>query len=405
MKFNILALAAAVAASPLQRRYGDLIRGVNIGGLFVLEPWITPSVFDQTGNPAIVDEWTFGQYQDHAQAESAINSHLETFFTYDDFQQIKNAGLTHVRIPVGFWAIETQGEPYIVGNRLNKLKEVVRWCRDIGLKVWIDLHGAPGSQNGLDNSGLRTNNVQWHTDQNNVDRSLSYIQTLTDEFTKPEYGAIVEAIELLNEPQSAAHPEMLGTLKSFYQNGYGIVSQKAATAIHDGFLDVNQWNDFLTSPQENVYLDTHKYQVFSDQQLQSSDEQRMGAICQFKDKFAEHTANQHWVITGEWSLATTDCARYLNGRGIGARYDGSYSGSSYVGSCQGKTGDGSDWSEEYRNQLRQMWNTQVDAFEGGRGYFFWTWKNEEAADWSYQRLLQLGIIPQDPNSYQHGICG
>lgn len=28
MKFSILALVAAVAASPLQRRYGDLIRGV-----------------------------------------------------------------------------------------------------------------------------------------------------------------------------------------------------------------------------------------------------------------------------------------------------------------------------------------------------------------------------------------
>ncbi|TIA86195.1 hypothetical protein E3P99_03766 [Wallemia hederae] len=410
----ISALLALVAAKPLQRRYGDLIRGkltreqVNIGGLLVLEPWITPSIFDNTGNPAIVDEWTFGQYQDHSQAEAAINNHLETFMTQDDFQQIKNAGLTHVRIPVGYWALEVQGgEPYIMANRFAKLQQIVGWCRDLDLKVWIDLHGAPGSQNGLDNSGIRTDNVLWHTDQNNVERSYNYIQILTDEFTKPTYGGIVEAIELLNEPQASSHPEMLPTLKSFYQNGYNIVSKKTAMAIHDAFLGPEQWNGFLTSPQaENVYLDTHKYQVFSDQQLQQTDDQRRGAICAYKGQFAEHTANQHWVITGEWTLATTDCAKYLNGRGIGARYDGSYSGSSYIGSCQGKSGNGDDWSEDYKNQLRDMWNTQIDAFEnGGRGYYFWTWKNEVAADWSYKRLMELGIIPQDANAYQHGICG
>ena len=31
----------------------------------------------------------------------------------------------------------------------------MRWCDEIGLKVLIDLHGAPGSQNGFDNSGRR----------------------------------------------------------------------------------------------------------------------------------------------------------------------------------------------------------------------------------------------------------
>lgn len=27
---------------------GDKIRGVNLGGWFVLEPWITPSIFEET---------------------------------------------------------------------------------------------------------------------------------------------------------------------------------------------------------------------------------------------------------------------------------------------------------------------------------------------------------------------
>jgi glucan 1,3-beta-glucosidase len=39
---------------------------------------------------------------------------------------------------------------------------------------------------------------------------------------------------------------------------------------------------------------------------------------------------QNWVVVGEWSPAMTDCAKYLNGRGVGSRYDGTYPGSTRV---------------------------------------------------------------------------
>lgn len=40
--------------------------------------------------------------------------------------------------------------------------------------------------------------------------------------------------------------------------------------------------------------------------------------------------------------------RYLNGRGRGARYDGSYAGSRGVGSCQGYTSNGAAFSADYK---------------------------------------------------------
>lgn len=56
--------------------------------------------------------------------------------------------LNHVRIPIGYWAFEVgSGEPYIQGQ-LPYLQKAVGWARNHGLKVIIDLHGAPGSQNG-----------------------------------------------------------------------------------------------------------------------------------------------------------------------------------------------------------------------------------------------------------------
>jgi len=56
------------------------------------------------------------------------------------------AGLTHIRIPIGYWAIDVSGgEPYIQGSLLY-LIEAVAWAKEFGLEVMIDLHSAPGSQ-------------------------------------------------------------------------------------------------------------------------------------------------------------------------------------------------------------------------------------------------------------------
>ena len=62
-----------------------------------MQPWITPSMFSNTNNDAIVDEYTFGQLQDPNTALAALKQHWETWITEDDFVQIAAAGLTHVR--------------------------------------------------------------------------------------------------------------------------------------------------------------------------------------------------------------------------------------------------------------------------------------------------------------------
>ena len=96
-------LAGALACSiPLARAdnpispsfsYGsEKVRGVNIGGWLVAEPWITPSLFDNTGDDRIIDEWTFGQYQDAGAAKAAMQAHWDSFYTEDDFAQIAAAG-------------------------------------------------------------------------------------------------------------------------------------------------------------------------------------------------------------------------------------------------------------------------------------------------------------------------
>lgn len=60
------------------------------------------------------------------------------------------------------------------------------------------------------------------------------------------------------------------------------------------------------------------------------------------------------TITGEWSNAITDCAKWLNGRNVGARWDGTYSsGQQTIGSCDGMTGNMSTFSADYKAFLRK----------------------------------------------------
>jgi len=36
---------------------------------------------------------------------------------------------------------------------------------------------------------------------------------------------------------------------------------------------------------------------------------------------------------------------------------------------------------------------QMHSFEKGWGWFYWTWKTESAAQWSYQAGLAAGVLP------------
>jgi glucan 1,3-beta-glucosidase len=64
--------------------------------------------------------------------------------------------------------------------------------------------------------------------------------------------------------------------------------------------------------------------------------------------------NNIWTVVGEWSTAVTDCTLWLNGRGVGSRYDGTYFGQNApLGSCDGWTGSFANFSSDYKTFLRK----------------------------------------------------
>ncbi len=388
------------------------VRGVSLGGWLVVENFITPSIYGQTGNPKIIDEWTFGSLQPRNKAVSILQNHLNSFVSEDDFRQMAAAGLNHVRIPIGYWAFEvSSGEPFLKLNQWDLLKQAAIWAGKYNLKVLVDLHAAPGNQNGFDHGGRRGVNA-WAGNATNVQRTLNVLQTMSREFSQAKYANSVTAIELLNEPVTDQN-----VVLDFYKRGYEVVrypnGRNAAESpllvvIGDEFMSPawsNYWNDKLLPPQyEAVSVDSHIYTIFDDNSLRLSSKDRTGYYCSLKPKIA--AANKvHYQLLGEWTPAFTDCAQGLNGRGRGARYDGTFTGSKgKINSCGPKTGDASGFSDNYKRLLGTMWESQVDSYEAGIGWLMWTWKTEPKAaeDWSYQKGLQYGWIPKDPTKRPNG---
>ncbi|GMK55485.1 hypothetical protein CspeluHIS016_0205410 [Cutaneotrichosporon spelunceum] len=386
------------------------IRGVNLGGWLVLESWITPTLFDQTGNKNIIDEWTFGQLQDRAKAAAALKRHWDSWITEDDFRQIAAAGLNHVRLPIGYWAYDTSaGEPYHQGQA-PYVDRAVDWARKHGLRVLIELHSAPGSQNGFDNSG-RYGAPHFQDDPQNAVRLKKVVNILAKKYANDQ---TVTALGLLNEPATFYGQNILDYTTQFWRDGYDTArwpwaeegngaQSNLLIVISDGFQPLSHWNNFMSEPQyTSVAIDTHYYQIFSNDELRWTWPERLQKVC---SKRAPYSASPNRLMVGEWSVASTDCAKYLNTRNKGHRYDGTFAGSTRIGSCADKTGDGNNFSSQYKDFMRQFFDTQVQVYENhGQGWFYWTWKNENAADWSYKRGMELGFIPRNPTSYKYPLA-
>ncbi|KAJ4292662.1 glucan exo-1,3-beta-glucosidase [Kalmusia sp. IMI 367209] len=387
------ALAAPATKRGVAFAWGtEKVRGVNIGGWLVLEPWITPSLFDNLGRSDIVDEFTLGQILGHDAALNVLRKHWDTWVRFEDFQKIANSGFNLVRIPIGYWAYDTFGSPYVQGAA-PYIDAAIDWARGLGLKIIIDLHGAPGSQNGFDNSGQRVSNPAW-TSGATVQQTLQVLKTISAKYAQGQYQDVIVGIQLLNEPMIPRLDEAV--VRQFYRDGYGQVRDTSDTTVvlHDGFKPTSSWNTFLTPSDNNaqmVVMDHHEYQVFDFGLIAMNPLQHVQQVCAAG---AGYTGSDKWSIVGEWTGAMTDCAKYLNGFGIGARYDGTYPGSTAVGACGWQNNVG-QWSQEYKDDTRRYIEAQMVAFESRtNGWIWWNFKTESAHEWDAFALIDAGVFPQ-----------
>lgn len=397
--------------------YGKMpIHGINLGGWLNIEPFITPSFFEKySKRDGIVDEYTLCKKLGTNRCKLELEKHYSLFVRKETFKEIREAGFDHVRIPFGYWMVKTyEGDPYVPQVSWRYLLRAIEWARQNGLRINLDLHGAPGSQNGWNHSG-RQGEIGWlnGTDGDlNAERTLEIHHQMSLFFTQPRYKNIITLYGLVNEPRMVeidTDRVLTWTTKAIQQiRKDGI---EAIIVFGDGFFGLDNWQGKLQDD-EKLVLDVHQYVIFNVDQLSLKHTDKLNFACRAWTAQSKRSMNRNTgfgpTMCGEWSQADTDCTQFINDVGMGTRWEGTYStGNPSTSilkpqcprkdascSCAGANAPASEYSDVYKKWLYQFAIAQMISFEEGWGWFYWTWDTERATQWSWKKGMKAGTLPK-----------
>lgn len=367
----------------LDSKFGKKIRGVNLGGWLVLEKWMTPSLFE--GLQA-TDETSYC-VELGASAEKSLKKHWDTFITAEDFAWLAKTGINAVRIPVGHWlfgadypyhpSYGTSLHPFVDGG-LVILDRAFDWAEQYGLSVVLDLHAAPGCQNGFDNGGI-LNVCEWHTQEDYINYSLDLLERLAERYhSRPA----LHGIEVLNEPHWDIDTDLL---KTYTTDAYRRIrkycrAEDVSVVFHDGFRSFHEYTGFLTEPEFcNVVFDIHRYQCFvqADIDLDIYGHIR-SAVVDWKHEADDINATLVYpAYVGEWSL------------GLHLKFVSLWAEGPFKDTLQAM--DNFQKSLAYRAYA----GAQLITFETYQGWFFWSYKTETAPEWSFRDCVNRGWLPDN----------
>lgn len=360
----------------------DKIRGVNLGNWLVLEKWMHPDLFAGT---SAEDEDALCRELPNEELRRRLRVHRDSYITRDDFIYLKEHGINVIRIPVPHFIFGDDDRfciPYV--SCAEYLDLAFCWAGELGLKILIDLHTAPESQNGFDNGGI-SGVCKWAQEPERVEWVLQVLEKLAVRYGDKES---LWGIELMNEPVSEAMWEIiqrrykphdserakgsdfipLSFLREFYKEGYRRIRRhmddSKAIVIHDGFR-FDAWHGFMSEPEyKNVILDVHWYLgVDIGEELEETD--YMEYILEDHVRNLKSMKKTMPVIIGEWCL------------------------------CHDSMSDRQRTPVQEDMFYRLVAAAQLSAWEECEGYFFWSYKLiADKPEWDFRRSIERGWLPE-----------
>lgn len=292
-------------------------------------------------------------------APDILRKHHQQFITQSDFAWIAAHGLNAVRIPVPYWVFGDI-QPYV--GSIDVLDRAMQDATDYNLMVILDLHTAPGSQNGWDHSGV-TGSMEWHNDSRHISATLDVLERLAE-----RYGSTpsLAGIEVLNEPHWDVPME---TLQQFYVQAYQRIrrycTDSVAVIFHDGFRP-EELQEFMSAHSfSNVALDGHLYQCFAEEDKQLDMRGHIEKTQNQWDRYVNNTQKHHNLVIGEWSLA-------LDAQSLHELDD-----------TQVSLG------------LKAYGAMQLHVFRQATGWFFWTYKTEDSGGWNFRSCIEESWLRPD----------
>ena len=212
------------------------LRGINLGGWLVEEPWMEPFVTrppDGSGLPPVRDHVSLWNTVEKRLGPAA-RQRMQTAFrrawvNESDFDRIHAAGLNCVRLP---FLASLADEP----NGLDWLDQAVAWAGSRGIYVILDLHGAPGGQSGEPHTGQAGQN-KFFKDPADIDAAVSLWTRLARRYRD---SPAVAGYDLVNEPTGTPGSDTLYVVEDRLYRAVRAADPTHLVFIEDGYTGL-QW--------------------------------------------------------------------------------------------------------------------------------------------------------------------
>ena len=170
-----------------------VLKGANAGGWMVTENWMCPTKVAKSQTETYE---SFVKRFGAEKAEELYDIYRANWWTEEDFANMASIGMNAVRVPLEWRSLITEdGVP--VEKGLRQVDWFVERAGAHGIYTILDLHGAPGSQNGRDHSGEVRYAKTFH-DKRWLDLTCKLWKVLAARYRDETW---VAGYDLVNEPE------------------------------------------------------------------------------------------------------------------------------------------------------------------------------------------------------------
>lgn len=256
---------------------GDIVqlRGTNAGGYMLQEFWMTPTEYS-SGTDKVTCEMDIYKILTKRFGESTMRElvgvYQDNYWTEKDFDNCQALGMNSIRLPIWYMNLVDFNGNYLA-NGFDRIDWFIREAGERGIYVILDMHGAPGSQNGSDHSGIDGGNEKEKASEfffgnNAYNNQQKYYDLWYKIAQRYKDNPTVAGYDLLNEPYctyryTSTQPEstLHNTLWNIYNNAYKVIRSvdKEHVIIMEATWDPWDLPNPSTYDWVNVMYEYHNY--------------------------------------------------------------------------------------------------------------------------------------------------
>lgn len=209
-QINYLSQLTAKNGSIVDETDGEVIlRGVNAGGLFVTEHWMTGFTYGSSpSNDYRSLTQTFINRFGEEKTKQLWEEYRQSWWSEEDFAICADMGINVIRLPFSYmnidWAAVTDYDKAGINYDFSAIDDFVQTAASYGMYTILDLHGAYGSQNGQDHSGEiieKAEDVHFYSDARMKELTVKLWSEIARHYKD---NTNVAGYDILNEPGEKA---------------------------------------------------------------------------------------------------------------------------------------------------------------------------------------------------------